>query len=350
MQNVSIGRCTAGEIEDVVRFIDTHWKKGHPLATCRTLLDWQHRDADGAGYSFVVARRRADGDLLGILGYIPTRRFDPSLTGANVVWLTTWKARADAGVAGLGLQLLQHLAAIEPHCAMGAIFPSPAMTPLFRALGYRVGELQHYVRPNEAAGTTRIATGMPQASGTTTTDSRIDVRRLAGDEDFTALRLTGREPSIPRKTPEYFRRRYARHPHYRYIVLALLDGGAPAGLLAARTASHAGARALRIVDFTGSPDLLARAGAPIQRLLEEFGAEYADVYNTGIDRVVFERAGFTRVDPDGHTIVPDHFEPFELRNERLWTALKGLRPGDNPILFKGDSDRDRPNVVPHAST
>ena len=54
--DVTIGRCEAAEIVDVMQFIDDHWAHGHVLATCRPLLDWQHREADGT-YSIIVARR-----------------------------------------------------------------------------------------------------------------------------------------------------------------------------------------------------------------------------------------------------------------------------------------------------
>ena len=55
-----IGRCSTGEIDDVVRFIGQHWKPGHILTTCRPVLDWQYRDADGKGYAFILARRSSD--------------------------------------------------------------------------------------------------------------------------------------------------------------------------------------------------------------------------------------------------------------------------------------------------
>jgi hypothetical protein len=105
--DVSIARCGAADIDDLIRFIEVQWKPGHILVKDRRLLDWQYRDSDGGGYSFVLARRRRDFTLLGILGYINAS----GLIGAcrdNVVWLTTWKIRDDASVAGLGIQLLRY--------------------------------------------------------------------------------------------------------------------------------------------------------------------------------------------------------------------------------------------------
>src|SRR2546428_11525448 len=97
---VTIDRCAGTDIEDVVRFIDEHWARGHALVTSRPLLDWQHRNADG-GDSFVVAR--SDGDGGGSVRYIPTRRVDPALADGHVVGLTTWKGRHDTAGAGVGV-------------------------------------------------------------------------------------------------------------------------------------------------------------------------------------------------------------------------------------------------------
>ena len=359
---VTIDRCIGADIEDVVRFIDEHWARGHALVASRPLLDWQHRNADG-GYSFVVAR--ADGDVAGVLGYIPTRRFDPALADTNVVWLTTWKVRQDAGVAGLGLALLRHLAEVEPHVAIGAIGLNPATRPIYQALGYRLGELQHYVLPNVTLRNFDLASltpavgvrgvrlqadlAGPAKAGHYVQSAPLTSMVLSRKDEFERLADAGWSGStgvVPRKTARYFHARYVCHPLYSYRVLALSDREAVVGLLAARTAEHDGCRALRIVDFLGSPDLVGRLGHVLQSLIQEEDAEYADVYNAGIEPATFERAGFRRVDPDGGDIVPDHFEPFERRNVRLWFSIKGAC---EPVLFKGDADQDRPSAVPNVS-
>ena|SRR2546422_6141436 len=338
---VTIGRCGREDIEDVVRFIDEHWARGHALVTSRTLLDWQHRNADG-GYSFVVARR--DGVVIAILGYISTKRFDPALADDNVVWLTTWKVRDDADVAGLGIALVQHLAAEEPHVGIGAIGLNPATRPIYQALGYRVGELQHYVLPNSLVRRFALATLTPaslRADGT----APLTAISLSDEEAFEQLaEFPGSTTGIPRKTPRYFYARYAAHPLYVYRVVALADGEAIVGLVAARIADHAGRKAVRVVDFLGQPRLIARIGGAVQSFIQAHDAEYADVYNVGIEPATFECAGFRRVDPDGPDVVPDHFEPFERRNVRLWFSIKTAA---EPLLFKGDADRDRPNAVPN---
>jgi hypothetical protein len=258
-----------------------------------------------------------------------------------VIWLTTWKVRDDAGVAGLGIQLLGHLTSTERHVAIGAVGLTPATLPIYTALGYTVGELHHYVHANAAVDRFELAALGSRPATIAHGAARLETRRLTLDAEFSAIALDSPDARVPRKTPEYFRRRYAHHPLYTYIVLAVLEARTAVGLLAARIAEHGGRRALRIVDFLGAQEVLAHTGPTVQALLEQFDAEYADVYNAGIDAGVFARAGFAPVDPEGPDVVPDHFEPFERRNVRLWFSLKGPQP----VLFKGDADQDRPNRV-----
>jgi len=344
---LTIGRCGPEgivDIEDVVRFIDDHWQRGHALVKSRTLLDWQHRNPDG-GYSFVVARQ--NGAVIGILGYISTRRFDPALAADNVVWLTTWKVRDDAGVAGLGLALLQYLATHEPHAGIGAIGLNPATRPIYQALGYRIGELQHYVLPNSDVRRFALATLTSPPAAAREDAAPLAWQPLSDPNDFKRYAAEPMTTSaVPRKTARYFAARYAAHPVYSYRVFALIDRERTVGLLATRLAEHDGHRALRVVDFLGDPNLIARIGPVVQSLVHECGAEYADVYNTGIDTSAFECAGFKRIDPEGADIVPDHFEPFEQRNVRLWFAMKAAA---GARLFKGDADQDRPNIVPEVA-
>ena len=77
---VTIRRCLAEDVDDVLAFIDAHWKPGHIFTRHRGLFDWQHALHDRPGeYSIAIARRTADRTLLGILGYVPTRQFDSSI-------------------------------------------------------------------------------------------------------------------------------------------------------------------------------------------------------------------------------------------------------------------------------
>src|SRR5712692_5599584 len=104
---ITIRRCQTADVPDVLAFLDAYWKPGHIFAVERSLFDWQYSRRDQPGeYSIAIARRDADQELLGMLGYIPTRHCDPALSTNNSIWLALWKVRTDVATGGLGLRLL----------------------------------------------------------------------------------------------------------------------------------------------------------------------------------------------------------------------------------------------------
>lgn len=343
---VTVRRCQAADVADVLAFLDAHWKPGHVFTAERSLFDWQHALRDRPGeYSVVIARRDADDALVGILGYIPTRNFDPLLASDNTIWLALWKVRDDVETAGLGLRLVKYVTDMEPHTTIGVIGFNPEIRPIYRALGFQIGELQHFVLPNPDVDRFGLAL-FDRPLLRPVVDRGVEavpVDAVSFAQLFAGLDLGTRDRHAPRKTAAYFAARYLQHPIYRYACFVLRRPGGPIGLVATRVATHIGRRALRIVDYVGPPDAVPAVGWPILGQIRALGAEYADVYNWGIEPELFEAAGFSHVDPDGPAIVPDHFEPFEQRNVRILFALKTDRPA---VLFKGDADQDRPNRIP----
>ena len=339
----TIRRCRTSDVPDVLAFLDAHWKPRHIFTLDRALFDWQYARPDRPGeYSIAIARRDADSSLVGMLGFLPTRRFDPALAADNAIWLALWKVRDDIATGPLGLKLLTDVTDHEPHSSVGVIgFQAPAAA-IYRALKYQVGELQHYVLPNPDVSTFALAAfeRAPSKPIPDTTFTTVAVDQNNFSEAVAGLELGVRDSLTPRKTPDYFRARFLQHPTYRYLCFVLRRGDRPAALLACRVASHHGRQALRVVDFIGPDDAVPALGALVLEQIRRQGAEYADIHNWGIDPSLFEAAGFSRVDPDGPDIVPNHFEPFERRNAPVRFALKSTRPA---VLFKGDGDQDRPN-------
>jgi len=341
---ITIRRCLAADVPEVVGFLDAHWKPGHIFTTNRSLFDWQYASPDRPGeYSMAIARQDATGALVGLLGYLPTRRFDPSLAADNTLWFALWKVRDDAA-GGLGLRLLTYVTDQEPHVSAGVIGFQPPVAEIYKALKFQVGQLTHYVLPNPDVSPFQLArltrTTFPAIIDRGLTAVRLELGSF--DAQTSSLDLSERNARAPRKTPLYFRTRYLQHPIYRYLCFALHLANRPIALLATRLATHEGRHALRIVDFVGPDHAIAGLGAIVMPLVKALGAEYADVHNWGIDPALFDAGGFARVDADAGDIVPNHFEPFERRNAPIRFAFRSAQPA---VLFKGDGDQDRPNRV-----
>ena len=338
MALVEIHRCRANEADELMQFVDEHWQRGHVLATHRPLLDWQHRTASG-DYDYLLA---TEGDrLLGVLGYIATSRFDSALLGREVVWLALWKVRADCQHPALGVRLLRHLEHAHPGATLAVNGINLSHPPMYRALGYRVVELAQHVLVNPdmaqtlIEGASTLHHGAPAGASTTLTEiSDAELSLMPVDS------LSG--PAQPAKTPTYFRERFLRHPFYGYRVYRLASASAGLGLLALRVAEHEGRRAVRIVDFAGDLALLGSCGIGVHRIVAALGAEYADLWSSGVDGALLAASGFAPVIVDGPVKVPNYFEPFVTGNARIACAIRD--PSGAPWrVFRADGDQDRPN-------
>lgn len=335
-----IRKCAEADLPMVMRFIDEHWAKDHVLSWHRPLMDWQHADpCEPGSYHWMLALDEEG--LQGLLGFIPTARFDPELAAEPCTWLALWKVRPEARNRSLGLQLLSAVAAGS--AGMVAVQGiNPKHPPMYKALGYRTGELGQFYVCDPGASRTLLAA----PEGFVPPEPRPG-RAEFRDADAAVLESLALEPFAPRsprKTPRYFIERYLKHPVYSYRVhVATLDGR-PRALLASRLAEGGTGRALRIVDFLGDERALAECGTAIGGLMREAGCEFADFWQHGLDPDLLSAAGFRLAPFGGDVVVPNFFEPFLQRSVRIEFAVKGARDARLGI-FRGDGDQDRPNRI-----
>src|SRR5262245_39300260 len=286
---IRIRRCQSSDVPDVLTFLDRHWKARHVFTADRELFDWQYARPDRPGeYAIALAQNDANGDLVGMLGYLPTRRFDPALAGNNALWLALWKVRDDV-TGPVGLQLLTDVANGEPHTSIGVIGFQPPAAAIYKALKFEVGELRHYVLVNPDVSTFELAV-FDNPPKRPVPDSDLTAVRVDSANFSTAadgLELGTRAALAPKKTPEYVRSRFLLHPRYRYDSFVIQREGHAIGFLATRVATHGGRRALRVVDYIGPSEAVPGLGHVVLDEVRRVEAEYADVLNWGIDPALF---------------------------------------------------------------
>jgi len=340
---VTVDLCTLEDGDDLMRFIHDYWSATHVLARSKTLMDWQHRDEANRRYNFIAGRD--ENGIVGILGFILASRYDPALAGdADTLWLTTWKVRTDLA-RGLGLVLLRKLDTMLAPGWIGTVGLNPATRGIYQAFGYRVGMLARHYMLNQTVDDYRLATVPAEfRKGANFTSGagflELDRHSFWTSTDGFDLDATNQ---VPRKTRTYIHARYLLHPFYRYRALLIVDG-TQAGIAVLRECSHEGAKAIRIVDYLGSPGTLRYSGAAFQQILLDSGAEYLDFFCSGLEPEL-AAAGFSKLagtDSFG-LILPGYFEPFERGNVELTFALRG--PVGPLVVCKGDADQDRPNLL-----
>ncbi len=344
---LNIDLCTLGDRRDLMNFIRDHWSANHVLARSEALMDWQHRDEANQRYNFIAARDDDKG-IVGILGFILASRYDPTFAGTgDTLWLTTWKVRPEFA-HGLGLLLLRKLDSMMAPKWIGTVGLNLATRGIYRALGYRVDTLARHYMLNGAIGDFKLATVPETFRAGAHLNSGAALRELNADNFMASTEGLGLDDSaqVPRKSRAYVHGRYLSHPFYSYRAVLITDGP-HAAICVFRECRLKDASALRLVDFVGSAGAMARAGAALQDLLQQSGAEYLDFFCSGM-RPELQAAGFRELPPaaESQIVLPGYFEPFERSNVELVYSLRG--PGEAPIVCKGDADQDRPNLLPPA--
>ncbi|MDQ3002361.1 MAG: hypothetical protein M3Y08_14005 [Fibrobacterota bacterium] len=337
-----IRRCRERDLPAVMDFIHEHWAKDHILARNLPLMKWQHADDDDPGlYNWMIALDEEG--IQGILGFIPTSKYDRSLAIKPFTWLALWKVRTEAKNRTLGLQLMNSLTQSESAGVVAVLGINPKHPPMYKALGYRTGELAQYFVTNPDKPRTLISAppdfDAPVPRKGMAVLSRIDAAGLE------RLALDPGAPAFPLKTPRYFEKRYLDHPIYTYQIYVAQLEGRPLALIAVRIAGSGPAKALRIVDFLGNEDALAECGAAFGHLLTALDCEYADFWQYGLSENTMEACGFRRAPVDGDVTVPNYFEPLLRKNARIEFAIR-CEPDRRLTFFRGDGDQDRPNRAP----
>lgn len=325
-------------------FIDEHYTPGHVLARNRALFDWQYEHADGT-YNLAVARDESSSNVLGILGFIDSARYDASLSHDNCLWLALWQVRPDAGSPTLGPALLAFVRRHIEHTVLAVAGVRAPVLRLYQAMGFVITGYRHYYIPNPDVSDHRIAIIPRHRNAPVLPDGGIRLDTLAID-DAETLRLPPID-RVPARSTRYFVNRYLRHPFYRYDVHVIQRGTLPVGLIATRTATWDGRSALRIVDMLAAATDLPAVGRPLLQLLRRSGCEYADLLVHGAADACLRNAGFTEVDARGGEVIPNHFEPF-VRENRPVTLCYRRRDGVRDVrfqAFKADGDQDRPNQL-----
>ena len=98
---------------------------------------------------------------------------------------------------------------------------------------------------------------------------------------------------------------------------------------------------LRLVDYWGSEEDFAKVGGTIDALLQQYDAEYCDMYCTGLSEDSVNAGGFTLRERGSETVIPNYLNPpvdFNTDYFYFTSDAQGFR------MFKADGDQDRPNL------
>ena len=324
--------CREDECDDLVAFLSTYWNPNHIFVKSRRMLDFQHYDKFNKRYNFVIARNRNNNEIHSILGFIPTSQYDHEINHM-MLWPAIWKSRDDIKVKGLGVSLYYYLKENLPIENISILGISSIALGIYKHWGFETGKIRHFVYVNTDMNSYHLLDNVPEIAET-------------NDEDYLSLRKISKEEfekaefdniSIY-KSKNYYVNRFFDHPIYRYDFYAIGDKD----VMICRECGFEEHKCLRIVDYIGDIADLKKVKTKLKDLIKENNYEYIDLIEVGQNDEDLVGSGFIDKHEYEGFVVPNYFEPFELRNIDLDYAFRTIND-DKPLFFKADSDQDRPN-------
>lgn len=337
-----IRTCQENELPKLQKFINEHWKENHSLAISQELAIFQHQNKKTKEYNFILGVCPETNEIHGIMGYISTSQYDVDITSKDY-WGAIWKIREDIEndeIKLLGLFLWEEL--LNKIDSFAAIGISGVAKKFYRIARLTIGTLKQYYILREQVQTYKIAKINSNIVLENKIQSAINSQDLIEKVDIDDKRLEYIKPKYkPLKSLTYLKNRYKLHPIYKYDFWFVTNKNV---LFITRTLDINESRAIRIVDCLGNIEQISNLYHAFQKILTLENAEYIDCLNYGIPEEIFERIGFSILDLNQEDIIiPNYFEPFLQKNIKIEFAYKSSF--ENYVIFKGDSDQDRPNIL-----
>ncbi|MBD5448670.1 MAG: hypothetical protein HDR28_00625 [Lachnospiraceae bacterium] len=318
------------DINGIMDFIDSYWRKGHILGTNIDFFCYEHLLDEGVTY---VISEDTEGKINAILGYIPYGK------KKRDIMTVMWKANHTENPS-LGLDLFYFLMQNADVRIIASPGSNRKLRGLYTYLGYQFGKMTQWYRIHrkEEYKIARIADRrIPQPSGQQSGFKKYETwEELTADFDFEVYYKTNPKPL---KEDWYIKKRYFCHPIYKYEIYGVSDRSDKRTTIFVCRLIHMNGRcALRLVDCIGDPEKIKGATVLIDQLLAQYDAEYIDCYEAGVPDSYFLEAGWIKTE-ETENIIPNYFAPFVQENVDIYY----FSTDPDIILFKGDGDQDRPS-------
>lgn len=321
------------EIEEIMQFIDQHWKKNHILARDREFFEYE-MVVDGQ-VNFVIAKDKETGMIQGLHGFLMASKNKDKLD----TWGAIWKV-IPGNMGLLGLEIVRRLEAYTNTRAFLSIGGNPSTTvPILRRVRHfnDVGKMQHFycLAKREDYHVAKVGHYEPFMENR---QYQVQIMQMKDMEELNKLYdFSCNADAFPYKDAWYIKHRYFDHPVFDYQVYGLAEENHVKALLICREQEYDRTKVLRIVDYVGRSELFGGISGFLKAGLEKY--EYIDLYCYGFDTSFVRQAGMIEVQEGDANIIPNYFAPYVAENIDIWVGT----PKGRAVFFKADGDQDRPN-------
>ena len=341
-EKYEIRLATRADTDQIMKFLDDYWKKGHIMACDKELFLYEY--ADGDRLNFVLAIDKATELLEGIFGFLNCSKTEDA--DKKDIWGSMWKVNDyHDNIPFLGIELAKRVFTLTGcRTQIGNGANSTTTIPLRRIFfGEKGVRMKQYYLLNPSFDDYKIAVikdktvvvNTPRQNRTTLKEFH-SIDEVKDHFDLESI------DAIPYKDNWYVNKRYFCHPYYKYVVYGLVGGSGETGaLMMGRVVECNGRQVFRIVDYIGDQGLFGGLFQEFDQMIRENDFEYIDFYTFGFAEGPILQAGFRLRSDHDPNIIPNYFEPFLRENVDIWAHYKL----EGTTFFKADGDQDRPNII-----
>lgn len=329
------------DLPKIMKFIKDFWRSDHILANDKKFFEYEH--VHNNDINFFLAINKNTNSLSAINGFIPYGEI-PHCHICSVMI----KVNPNEKVPFLGMEVMRYMleqTSPKTYCGVGT--DPKTMLPLVKRFFKRyVGIMDHFCFINKAMTNFKIVEiskkkfnilkNMKNINGISLSNIKVANKSII-IENYNKLFF---EKNLPQKSLKYILKRYTDHPVYNYENYTIYDPGTGnKSLIFTREVNYLGSKALRIIDFVGDINVLGKLSEWLKFIVLNNNYEYVDLLCNGIEKTLLTKSGLINK-KDNFNIVPTYFEPFIKQN----IDIHFEKSHKELILFKGESDGDRPNI------
>lgn len=340
-ERYNIGIANKSDIEDIMEFIDSHWRKGHIMSIDRELFEYEFLYDNTV--NFILAREKSTNEIEAIFGFLYCS--NPDAKTPKDIWGSFWKVNDDNNnMKMLGIELAKRvyeLTGCRYHIGNGA---NPSTTIPLRKIVFKekTDVMKQYYILNSNITEFNIADIKYFPECVCKCEKKYLVKQY---KDFELLKRefdAEKYDVVPYKDNWYVEKRYFKHPIYKYKVYGIYNECSIIdAIIVLREVEQNNRKILRIVDYLGNHTLFSGLNYIFKDWMSKERYEYIDFVEFGFEEEYIKKAGMVRRKDNDENIIPNYFEPFERSNVDIWVHYKDERT----TFFKADGDQDRPNII-----
>lgn len=319
------------EIKKFQNFVGANWNKNHILTKKKRVISFFYNNKNKKKLNILGMFKQ--NILVGVLGLIPYKNWDTRLN--NDIFMA-FMAKSNKFKEDITFRFFNTInKKIKPDLLAVSGFNSK-IELIYNRLGH-IYNFSHFYILNpklKPKVSSKLSLKKNQLSKKTNLTLKISKK----------INYLPPNQHNPKKSLTYFKSKYLQNPFYKYFVINFYEKKKIVLFFICKKVyvKNLNRSVYRIIDFCGKIKKNYNLYNLLSDLIIKDGIEYIDLRCIEYNNKIIHNLGFNK--KKSNQLIPEYFEPFVKKNIDLKLCIFKNKY-KNLLIFKGDGDQDRPNIL-----